>query len=97
MCIHHGFLHIFDRKLSIKKMDAHRYRDNVSYVVNYYREYLRDVSSSFNIVSMGTDHYVPRFFFIEANVKVYYRAGKRWKNASILVTEKTHYSLFGDS
>ena len=46
---------------------------------------------------MGTDCSVLRFFSIEANVKVYYRAEKGWTDVvSILVTEKMHYSLFSD-
>ena len=47
---------------------------------------------------MRTDYPVLRFFSIEANVKVYFRAGKGWTEVvSILVTEKMHYSLFSDS
>ena len=34
---------IFNRKLSIEKTDVHGYRDNISYFVNYYREFLRNV------------------------------------------------------
>ena len=38
---------------------------------------------------METDYSVLIFFFLEANVKVYYRAGKGWSDVlSILVTEK---------
>ena len=52
----------------------------------------------FNIVSMGKDYSVLRFFSIGFNVKVYHRAGKGWIDiVSILVTEKTYCSLFSDS
>ena len=52
---------------------------------------------SFNIVSMGTDYPVLRFFSIGFNVKVYQKAWKGWTDVvSILVTEKMHYSLYSD-
>ena len=45
---------------------------------------------------MRTDYSVLKFFSIEANVKVYYRAGKGWTDVvSILVTEKNAlFSVF---
>ena len=45
---------------------------------------------------MGTDCSVLRFYSIEANVGVYYRAGKGWTDVvSILVIEKNAlFSVF---
>ena len=39
MCLCFDILHVPDETVSIEKMNAHGYRDNISDVVNYYREF----------------------------------------------------------